>query len=290
MADFWVQAGRYIQLTKPKVTLLNLLVGLTCFFLAAYPNLNVVALGVFALVGYLAAGGCGVLNSVYDKDIDKKMQRTAKRSIPAGYITVRNGTIFGSILIALSFAIGLFYFNRLTLLMLGLGVVFYLVIYTLWLKRSSPWNVVIGGFAGCFAGLSGWTAAAGTLSLLPLFIALLDFLWTPGHLWGLAMKKVEEYRQVGVPMLPVTVGLHKASRIVFFMNALTVAFSLFPLALLAGPIYLTVALLIGSAFIIQNVGLLVSCSEMDGFKVFLASMPYLFCLMLALIVDRIIFL
>ncbi len=290
MVNLRVQAGRYLELTKPKVTLLNLLVGLTCYVLAAYPAVNVFGLFMFAIVGYLAAGGCGVLNSVYDQDIDRKMERTAKRAIPAGYITPKKGAIFGLTLILLSAAISFLFFNALTLVMVGLGAVFYLVIYTLWLKRSSPWNVVIGGFAGCFAGLSGWTAAVNSLSMLPFFIALLDFLWTPGHLWGLAIKKVKEYSHVGVPMLPVTAGLPKASKIVFSMNALTVVFSLFPLALLAGPLYFVVALVAGAGFIFQNRGLLVSSSEAEGFKVFLASMPYLFCLMVALIIDRIIFL
>jgi heme o synthase len=288
MTKVLFKAKKYIELTKPKVTLLNLLVGVTCYFLAAYPRVDFLGLIVFGLVGYLAAGGCGVLNSVYDRDIDKKMERTSKRAIPAGYITPMGAYVFGSALIALSLGLALL-FNFLTFVMVGLGAVFYLVIYTLWLKRSSPWNVVIGGFAGCFAGLSGWTAAAGSLSWLPLLVALLDFLWTPGHLWGLAIKKVKEYSRVGVPMLPVTAGITKASRIVFSMNALTVAFSLFPLALLAGPFYFVVALLAGAGFVVQNRGLLSAADEATGFKAFLSSMPYLFCLMLALIIDKIVF-
>ena len=97
--------------------------------------------------------------------------------------------------------------------MMVLGTVFYLIIYTVWLKRVSPWNVVIGGFAGCFAGFAGWTAAANTLSLMPLLVAMLDFLWTPGHLWGLAIKKVKEYKNAGVPMLPVSSASLKLRRL-----------------------------------------------------------------------------
>ncbi len=95
--------------------------------------------------------------------------------------------------------------------MIALGTAFYLMIYTVWLKRISPWNVVIGGFAGCFAALSGWTAAVNTLSLMPLLVAMLDFLWTPGHLWGLAIKKIKEYKHAGIPMLPVKIGIIRAS-------------------------------------------------------------------------------
>lgn len=281
--------GKYVELTKPKVTLLNLLVGVTCFVLAAFPTVDWLKLAVFAMIGYLAAGGCGVLNSVYDQDVDKLMVRTSKRAIPAGYLSARGATIFGMLMIALSFVLSMFFFNPLTAIMIGLGTAFYLIIYTVWLKRISPWNVVIGGFAGCFAALSGWTAAVNTLSLMPLMVAMLDFLWTPGHLWGLAIKKMKEYKKAGIPMLPVTVGISKASKIVFLLNVLTVAFSfLLPIYHQTGTIYLVVAFFAGTMFLFQNRGLLLRASEAHGFKVFLASMPYLTCLMLGLIVDKLI--
>ena len=283
-----VKIGKYLELTKPKVTLLNLLVGVTCFILAAYPTFDWLKLAAFLIVGYLAAGGCGVLNSVYDRDVDKLMDRTSKRAIPAGYVTKTKALSFGTALIAISFVSSFFLFNSLTFLMLAIGAIFYLGVYTVWLKRSSPWNVVIGGFAGCFAGFAGWAAAAGTLSLIALLIGALDFLWTPGHLWGLAIKKMGEYKSAGIPMLPVKVGLSKASQIVFFLNAITVAFSfLLPLFGLTGTIYLGFAVLAGGGFLFQNRGLLFSNSEANGFKVFLASMPYLTLLMLGLIIDKI---
>jgi protoheme IX farnesyltransferase len=193
-------------------------------------------------------------------------------------------------MITASFALSYFFFNLLTALIISLGVAFYLFIYTVWLKRTSPWNVVIGGFAGCFAGLSGWTAAVNTLSLMPLLIAMLAFAWTPGHIWGLAIKKMKEYKSAGVPMLPVRVGLIKAAQVVFLFNLITIAFSfVFPLLHLTGIIYLIVALAAGSTFLFQNRGLLVSASEKQGFKVFLFSMPYLTCLMVGLIIDKIMF-
>ena len=280
--------GKYVELTKPKVTLLNLLVGATCFILAAYPTVNWLNLAVFSIMGYLAAGGCGVLNSVYDRDTDKLMTRTTKRAIPAGYITTAKALTFGTAMIAVSFVFSYFFFNPLTFLMLALGLVFYLLVYTVWLKRISPWNVVIGGFAGCFAALSGWTAAVNTLSLAPLLVAALDFLWTPGHLWGLAIKKMKEYKSAGIPMLPVKVGLSKSAQVVFLLNAGTVAFSfLLPLFGLSGAIYVGFAVSAGAVFLFQNRGLLFSASEAQGFKVFIASMPYLALLMLGLILDKI---
>ena len=281
--------SKYLELTKPKVTLLNLLVGVTCFVLAAFPTVDLLKLTIFSVAGYLAAGGCGVLNSVYDQDIDKLMARTSRRAIPSGHVSPKAGMAFGVLMIAASMVFSYLFFNLLTVLMIGFGTTFYLVIYTVWLKRISPWNVVIGGFAGCFAGLSGWTAAASTLSLMPLFVAMLDFLWTPGHLWGLAIKKVKEYKNAGIPMLPVTAGIGKASKVVFLLNVFTVAFSfLLPLSHLTGTVYLAVAFAAGAAFLFQNRGLLFRASEIHGFKVFVASMPYLACLMLGLIVDKLI--
>ena len=153
-------------------------------------------------MGYFAAGGVGVLNSVYDRDVDKLMTRTSRRVIPAGYISTTKALTLAQSFNR-SFAFAYFFFNPLTFLMLASGLVFYLAIYTVWLKRTSPWNVVIGGFAGCFAGFAGSAATAGTLSLTALLVGALDFLWTPGHLWGLAMKKIREYKIAGIPMLPV---------------------------------------------------------------------------------------
>jgi heme o synthase len=282
--------GKYLELTKPKVTLLNLLVGVTCFILASLPSINFLELGLFAVVGYLAAGGCGVLNSVYDRDVDRLMTRTAKRAIPSGYITANKATFFGAAMTATSFALAYTLFNPLTCAMVVLGFVFYMVIYTAWLKRSSPWNVLIGGFAGCFAALSGWTAAVNALDALPLLVALLDFLWTPGHLWGLAMKKVGEYSRAKVPMLPVVFGQAVTGRVIFWLNASTVGFSfLLPIFNYAGPVYLATAVLAGTAFMVPSIQLLNMPNGARGFRVFLYSMPYLMCLMVALIVDKVLF-
>jgi protoheme IX farnesyltransferase len=192
-------------------------------------------------------------------------------------------------MIAVSFVFSYFFFNPLTFLMLALGLVFYLAVYTVWLKRTSPWNVVIGGFAGCFAAFSGWTAAVNTLSLLPFLVATLDFLWTPGHLWGLAIKKVAEYSRAKVPMLPVKLGKNKAARIVFGVNAATVAFSfLFPALGVTGTVFTAVAVVAGTVFLAQSLWLAVFPSEAGGFRVFLVSMPYLAFLMVGLIVDKLV--
>jgi protoheme IX farnesyltransferase len=218
------------------------------------------------------------------------MHRTSKRAIPSGTITSRKALLFGLILTGAGIGLSYFFFNVLTALMMVLGTVFYLVVYTIALKRISSWNVVIGGLAGCFAALSGWTAAANSLNMLPLLISAVDFLWTPGHLWGLAMKKVKEYKAAGIPMLPVTLGIKKAANITFFFNIVTIAFSLaLPLLGLAGILYAAVAVFAGIWFTMESRKLLVSPSEAQGFKVFLASMPYLAFLMAGLLMDKLSF-
>jgi protoheme IX farnesyltransferase len=281
---------KYIELTKPKVTLLNLLVGIACFVLAAFPVVSWFKLAVFCVVGYLAAGGCGALNCVYDGKIDRLMPRTSKRAIPSGEVSAKNALVYGLGLTAAGLAIAYFFFNALTVILILTGLVFYLLVYTVMLKRTSHWNVVIGGAAGCFAALAGWTATGATITWLPFLIASVDFLWTPGHLWALAIKKVKEYQKAGIPMLPVTAGIKKAAKTVFWLNILTVTVSfLLPLFNLAGIIYLAVAATAGIGFLTQSRKLLVSPSEAQGFKVFLFSMPYLMCLMLGLIIDKIIF-
>jgi heme o synthase len=281
---------RYLELTKPKVTLLNLLVGATCFVLAAFPVINWINLTIFLVAGYLACGGCGVLNCIYDQDTDKLMHRTSKRAIPSGTITSHEALLFGSILTGAGISLSYFFFSALTAFMMILGTVFYLVVYTILLKRISSWNVVIGGLAGCFAALSGWTAAANSVSMLPLMISAVDFIWTPGHLWGLAIKKVREYKRAGIPMLPVTVGIRKAAQITFLFNVAAIALSLvLPVLGLAGVLYSALAVFAGIWFAVESRRLLVFPSEAGGFKIFLASMPYLAFLMAGLLIDKVFY-
>ncbi len=278
----------YLELTKPKVTLLNLLVASTCFVLAAFPTVDLAKLLVFLAAGYLACGGCGAINCVYDQDMDRLMLRTSKRAIPAGSVSPSGALVFGVALTGAGLALSYLFFNTLTTLMMTLGAAFYLLIYTVLLKRTSSWNVVIGGFAGCFAALSGWTAAANAVSLTPLMVSLVDFLWTPGHLWGLAMKKVAEYKKAGVPMLPVKFGLRKAAALAFLFNIAAVACSLGMIAVgLTGLTYCVFAVGAGAWFIFESMRLLSLPSEASGFRVFLVSMPYLAVLMAGLIVDKV---
>jgi protoheme IX farnesyltransferase len=280
--------SKYLELTKPRVTSLNVLVGMTCFVLGQLPRIDWLTLTSFGVVGYLAVGGCGALNSYYDRDLDKLMNRTVRRSIPSGTITPRNALLYGLMLLTASLSITYFVFDRLTFIMVSAGAIVYLFIYTLLLKRRSEWNVVIGGVSGSFAALSGWAATGNIIGLTPVLVALLDFLWTPGHLWGLAMTKVNEYRRAGVPMLPVTLGLRRAARYLFLFNSFTLTASLlFPLLGLMGPVYSIIAGVGGLALLWKSCKLISSPSQEEGFELFKLSILYLACIMLALIVDRV---
>jgi len=280
---------KYLELTKPKVTLLNLLVGITCFTLAAFPSVDPLKLAIFSLAGYLACGGCGALNSVYDHDTDKIMERTSRRAIPSGAITPRRALLFGFLLTGAGVSISYLSFNMLTAFMMVLGAAFYLGVYTVLLKRTTSWNVVIGGAAGCFAAFSGWTAVANSLSLAPLLISTVDFLWTPGHLWGLGMKKIKEYRNAGIPMLPVVAGLKRTVQAIFVFNLATVSSTLiFPAVGLTGWVYLVVAVSAGVWFTLETVKVVSSPSGSRGFRVFLVSIPYLAVLMSGLLLDKIV--
>ncbi len=279
----------YVELTKPKVTLLNLLVGVTCFVLAAYPQINLSNLVAFSVAGYLAAGGCAVLNCVYDRDIDSLMPRTSKRAIPSEKVSSKAALLLGAVMLGAGLSASYIFFNPLTTVMLAFGAIFYLLVYTVWLKRISVWNVVIGGAAGCFAGLAGWTAAANTLSVIPLLVGLVDFLWTPGHLWGLAIKRVREYKAAGIPMLPVKSGLKRTAQTAFMFNLATVAASLLlPILGTAGLIFTFAAIFGGAVLLFETSKLLTFPSEGQGLRVFFVSMPYLACVMVGLLVDKLL--
>jgi protoheme IX farnesyltransferase len=263
------------------------MVGITCFALAELPKINWLNLVMFSIIAYLAVGGCGALNSFYDRDLDKLMDRTRRRAIPSGTISSRNALLYGLVLLGTGLLFAYFVFDRLALAMIVMGVVSYLFVYTLWLKRRSQWNVVIGGISGSFAALSGWAATGNMISLSPILVALLDFLWTPGHLWGLAITRVKDYGRAGVPMLPVTSGLKTASRYVFSFNVLTFVSSLLlPLLASVGEVYTTVTVVAGAVLVWRSWLLLKSPTEGQGLKLFKLSVAYLSCIMVALIADR----
>lgn len=207
-----------VSLTKPRITLLNIVTAVAAYYLGGGGAEGVVPLVV---AGYLAAGGAGVVNQYMDRDIDAAMPRTRRRPIPSGRVSPQRAVIFGSILIAASLAISLATLNILAAVFIGLGIFIYLFVYTAWLKRRTPLNIVIGGAAGSCSPLAGWAAATGGIGLVAILIALLIFLWTPGHFWGLAIRAEKEYSLAGLPMLPSVAGIEAAGRWAGISNLVT---------------------------------------------------------------------
>ncbi len=240
----------YFELLKPRVmslVIFTALVGLVAAPGSLHPFLAFAALLCIAV----GAGSAGALNMWYDADIDSEMQRTAKRPIPTGRITPGEALGFGATLALGSIATLGLAANWTAALLLAITIGFYLFVYTMWLKRRTPQNIVIGGAAGAFPPMIGWAAVTGTVSLESIVLFLIIFMWTPPHFWALALYRSRDYERVGVPMLPVVAGADETRR-----QILIYSLALFPVTLLpamlgtAGEVYGGVAVLLGLAFIV----------------------------------------
>lgn len=236
----------YLALTKPKVISLLLWTTLTAMFMAQRGLPNVWLLLLVAVAGYMSAGSAGVFNMIIDRDIDLRMKRTAKRPTSSGLISTRNAAIFGAALQVLSFAALWLWATPVSALMSLAGFLTYVVVYTLWLKRTTWHNIVLGGAAGAFPPLVGWAAVTGDLSLFAWFLFAIIFFWTPVHFWALALMIKDEYRQVGIPMLPVVHGNRLTVEQTFLYAIYTLVLSIMPFFFReVGWLYLISALLLG---------------------------------------------
>ncbi len=237
----------YYQLTKPRIIPLLLITTAAAMAIASQGRIDPLLLLVTLLGGTLAAASAQVMNCIYDRDIDYDMMRTRKRPIPSGNIHPIHALIFAIILGILSFAILAFFTNLLAACLAMLGIVFYMLIYTHWLKRHTTQNIVIGGAAGSIPPLVGWAAVTGDLSITPWLLFTLIFLWTPPHFWSLALMIKDDYAEVGVPMLPVIAGEEVTVSQIWIYSWLTLACSLllvFPLGA-SGLLYGAIALYLG---------------------------------------------
>jgi protoheme IX farnesyltransferase len=215
----WPQLiNSYIEVTKPKILVMLIFTSLCAAFVAqrGIPSLTV----TFAMLlsASLSAGGSAAINMWYDRDIDVIMERTAKRPIPAGSIDPRSVLWFGILLGILSVVIALLFVNPLTAILNATGYLYYAVFYTMWLKRRTPQNIVIGGGAGAFPILIGWASVTGSLNTTAWLMFMIIFLWTPPHTWALALFKNDEYTKAGIPMMPVVKGArYTKSQSLFYM-------------------------------------------------------------------------
>jgi protoheme IX farnesyltransferase len=280
MADF-------VALAKPRVMLLAVftaVVGLTI----APGNLDPLHAAIAVLSIAAGAAAAGILNMWYDADIDAVMTRTAMRPIPRGKVSRVEALAVGLVLACVAIVLALA-LNVAAAALLAFTIFFYVVVYTMWLKRSTPQNIVIGGAAGALPPVIGWAAATGEVGLEPLILFLIVFLWTPPHFWALALNRADEYRRAGVPMLPVVSGRAATTRQILVYSVLLLPVSLLPWALgFAGAIYGATAVACGAIFI-ALASRLVRSSEADrraAHRLFVFSISYLFLLFSALLVDH----
>ncbi len=280
------KVGSYIALTKPRIVELLLVITIPTMVLAqrGWPS---VWLMVWTFVGgWLAAAGANAINMYIDRDIDKLMERTKNRPLATGAIQPRNALVFAITLEIVAFVILLAGANLLAACLAMSATAFYVFVYSLWLKRSSKQNIVIGGAAGAVPVLVGWAAVTNSLGWAPVVLFVIIFLWTPPHFWALAIRHTEDYRAAGVPMLPVVASMKETIRsMVAYSVVLTVStLVLVPVANL-GLIYGITALVFGVAFVIGTIALGSNPTEARSMRLFSFSITYVSAIFLALTLD-----
>jgi protoheme IX farnesyltransferase len=279
----------FIQLMKPRVMSLVVFTAFTGLVLAP-GQLNPVLASIAILCIAVGAGASGALNMWYDADIDARMQRTAGRPIPRGAVSREEALTFGVILsIGSVTTLGLIV-NWVAAALLALTIGFYLFVYTMWLKRRTPHNIVIGGAAGAFPPMIGWAAATGGVSLESIVLFLIIFMWTPPHFWALALYRARDYERAGVPMLPVVAGAEETRKQIVIYSALLVMVALLPaLCSLGGPAYALSAMIAGGVLLARALALnRVSdgrAAERAARRLFAFSIVYLFVLFAVLLLE-----
>jgi protoheme IX farnesyltransferase len=292
------EVSDWFALLKPRVMTLvvfTAIIGLLVAPMPIHPVLGIAAILCIAV----AAGACGAINMWYDRDIDALMRRTARRPIPAGRIEPGAALGFGLTLAVASVAVMGLATNWVAAGWLAFSVFFYVVIYTMWLKRRTPQNIVIGGAAGAFPPVIGWAAATGDVGLMPLIMFAIIFMWTPPHFWALSLWAHGDYARAKVPMLPVTHGARETRRQVMIYTVALVPVTLAPWFVgFSGLAYAGVALLLGAVFLVQSWRVLREAQDETGRSLvndaaaratFRFSLYYLFALFGALAIDRLVF-
>ena len=275
-----------VMLTKPRIISLLLVTTVAPMFVAGNPGWLLVA--VVLVGGYLMAGGANAVNMYLDRDIDTQMARTRLRPIPSGRMGPRAVLAFGvALATAATFLLARFTNVLAALLALG-GFYFYVFVYTRWLKRTTPQNIVIGGAAGAFPPLVGWAAMTGTIDLTAVYLFLIIFYWTPPHFWALALLKQRDYGKAGVPMAPLVWGERETMRQMVWYNVILIALTLLPATFGAfGIIYLISALVLGGILLagVIRVAMITEWTK-PAWQVYKFSLLYLALLFLAMVIDR----
>jgi heme o synthase len=276
--------GDYVELTKPKVQSLLLLTTITTMLVAGDPSVALIALT--CLGGYLSAGGAGAVNHWFDRDIDASMARTANRPVPSGRVSPAAALTFGCTLAVLSFLELSLTVNVLAASLSLAGFLGYVFVYTVWLKRRTPQNIVIGGAAGAMPPLVGWAAVTGSVNGIAVLLFFIVFFWTPPHFWALSLLMKGEYEKVGVPMMPVVRGEAETRRQILLYTVLLYAVTQLPFCAGGfGDIYLAASLLLGLGFIAGAVRLYRRADRSSALQLYLFSLAYLALLFCAMVAD-----
>jgi protoheme IX farnesyltransferase len=277
-------AADYFDMMKPRVQTLLLFTTITTMYVAGSPSIGLVALT--CLGGALSAGGAGAINHWFDRDLDAVMVRTANRPVPAGRVSPRNALIFGITLGIAAFVLLASTVNVLAAALSLSGLLGYVFVYTVWLKRRTPQNIVIGGAAGAVPPLVAWAAVTGHLSGAALYLFAIVFYWTPPHFWALSLLMKDEYAKAGVPMMPVVRGEEETRFQIVLYTFLLVAVTILPFAGgLFGTVYFISAIVLGSAFIWLAVKLFRTRERRPALRLYLSSLAYLALLFAAMVVD-----
>ena len=277
-------ASDYVELTKPKVQTLLLFTTVATMEIAGNPNVSRILLACAG--GYLSAGGAGAVNHWYDRDIDARMARTASRPIPAGRVSPRAALIYGLSLATASFVLMWLTLNLLAATLALGGFVGYVGIYTIWLKRRTWHNIVIGGAAGAIPPLVGWAATRGSLSWTAVYLFAIVFYWTPPHFWALSLLMKEDYARVGVPMLPVVRGERMTRQQILLYALLLYAITQLPFCAGAfGVVYLAASVPLGLGFVALAALLLRRQDRRSALRLYLYSLAYLALLFGFMVVD-----
>jgi heme o synthase len=277
----------YLSLTKPRVVSLIMFTAVVGMLLAT-PGAPPLSALLWGSLGIACASACAAtLNHVLDRRIDAQMARTRGRPLPRGKLTERQALMFAAILGLVSMSVLAFLVNPLTALLTFLSLIGYAVIYTVWLKRATSQNIVIGGAAGAAPPVLGWTAVTGSVDPNALLLFLIIFVWTPPHFWALAINRRDDYARAGIPMLPVTHGIEHTRLQVLLYTVLLVAVTLMPfLTRMSGLIYLAAALGLNAVFLYYALALKLTARQELPMRVFRYSVTYLMWLFAALLIDH----
>jgi heme o synthase len=292
-----VSARDYIEVSKPRIVIVLVITAITSMLAATrFDNTPTVAwdvslwkLGFLTLAGALASMGSSALNHYYDRDIDKMMDRTAQRPIPSGKLSAKNVFLYGLALSIISVLIAWFTLNPVATGMIALGIFFYVIIYTAWLKRNNASNIVIGGFAGSAASMAGWASATGSIDLLGFLVGWLVFMWTPPHFWCLAIKIKEDYASVRVPMLPVLIGNEKTANYIFINTAILLPYSIALYFFGMGLLYTVIAAISGSIMLFYHYRLTKNPTPKFAWKAYKVTAPYLVVVFVAVSLDALFY-